>query len=309
LIDRFSSEASSPAATTLPVSEVHTSLLRLYAILFKLRIGFSIALSAIGGAILAAGQWPMPADVLILSFGVLLASSGAAGYNHYFERGIDAVMGRTQTRPFVSGQLSAHMGWLLVFSLLMISGSGLVAWHFNLTSGLFVLAGALTYAVVYTLWLKRRTHWNIVIGGAAGSWAVLAGAAASGDFMTMPVLLLSLVLFLWTPSHFWSLSIAIVDDYRRAGVPMLPVTHGCETAARWNMINTLILTGSTIWLVVLLPMPVFAIGALSGAGYLLWTTYRMLVDTNRDTAMTAFKGSLIQLSLLLLGLFTAYAIN
>lgn len=283
------------------------SLPRVLAVVFKLRIGFAIGLSAVGGAMLAAGQWPAPLDTTVLFLAVLLSSSGAAGYNHLFERDIDARMGRTRERPFVSGRFQADWRWFALFSAMIIGGGVLTLWWFNFASGAFVVAGALTYGLVYTLWLKRRTHWNIVIGGAAGSWAVLAGAAATGEFLMPAVLALALVLFLWTPSHFWSLAIAMVDDYRRAGVPMLPVTHGCRTAARWTLVNTLALVGATVWLVLLVPKPALVIGALVGSGWLLYTSWRMLIVLDRNVAMTAFKASLIQLLFLLAGLLIAHA--
>ncbi|QOC22502.1 protoheme IX farnesyltransferase [Wenzhouxiangella sp. AB-CW3] len=284
------------------------SLVALCTALFKVRIGFAITLAALGGAVLAAGQWPPLLDTLILSVAVLLAASGAGAYNHYYDRDIDAVMGRTRGRPFVNGLISARTAWPVLFFAMIAAGSGLAAWHFNLAAGLFTAAGALTYAIVYTMWLKRRTDLNIVIGGAAGSWAVLAGAAATGEFGSTAVLWLALVLFLWTPSHFWSLAIALADDYRRAKVPMLPVTRGVTTAVRWNWINTLLLAASTVALAVVVNTPLLWLGALAGSGWLLWTTWQMVRDPVRGKAMTAFKASLIQLGALLAGLFTAFMV-
>jgi len=188
---------------------------------FKFRIAFAIGLSALGGAIVAGGGWPAPAPAVALLAAVLLASFGAAGLNHYLERALDLRMRRTRNRPFASGRLSDSTGWPVLFGTMIVAGSGLAGSSLGIASGLFVLAGALTYVVVYTAWLKPVSDWNIVIGGAAGSFGVLAGAAATGDFVQAPVLWLALVLLLWTPSHFWALAIALVDDYRRAGLPML----------------------------------------------------------------------------------------
>ena len=276
--------------------------------LFKVRIGFAITLAGLGGAVLAAGQWMPVTDTLVLAVAVLLAASGAGAFNHYYDRDIDAVMGRTRGRPFVNGLLNARVGWPLLFFGLIAVGSGLAAWRFNPAAGLFTAAGALTYAVVYTMWLKRRTDWNIVIGGAAGSWAVLAGAAAAGDYSSTAVLWLAVVLFLWTPSHFWSLAIALAEDYRRAKVPMLPVTRGVDVAVRWNLVNTLALTASTLALAMVVNTPLLWLGALAGSGWLLWTTLNMVRDPVRAKAMTAFKASLIQLGALLAGLFTAFMV-
>jgi heme o synthase len=297
--------ALAPAAARLPVAR--DGLLRLAAALFKLRIAFSIVLSAVAGALVAQGAWPAGLDVVVLSLGVLLAAGGAGACNHYFERDIDTLMRRTRGRPFVTGQLRQAPGWLLLFGAMMLGGSALVALRFGAASGALVLAGALTYAVIYTLWLKRRTHWNIVIGGAAGSFAVLAGAAAF-DAPTAPaVLLLAAVLFLWTPSHFWALAIAIADDYRRAGVPMLPVTHGRALAARWTFVNSLLLVASSLALAALLQHWLIWLGAAAGGSWLLWTGWRMLRRPDcLPLAMSAFRASLVQLGLLLLSLFLAY---
>jgi len=280
----------------------------LCATLFKLRIGFAIMFSAIGGAVLATGGWPDLVGTGILALAVLSAASGAGAFNHWFDRDIDAVMGRTANRPFVNGRLGPHLGWPVFFGLMMLGGSVLAGWYFNVVSGVLVAAGALTYAVVYTVWLKRKSDWNIVLGGAAGSWAVLAGAAAGGSLIDPAVLLLAGVLFLWTPSHFWSLAIALVDDYARAGIPMLPVTRGVATAVRWSLINTIMLTVATLLLVATIGSLLLWLFAGFGVIWLLFATGRMVQRPERKTAMLAFKASLIHLGTLLLGVFANVAV-
>jgi len=290
-----------------PAGAAGLGVIGLCVALFKLRIGFAIALSGLGGLMLATGQWPGVADMLLFGLAVMVAAGGAGAFNHYFDRDIDAVMGRTNKRPFASGQLSPSGVWPLAFFTQMLAGSVLAGWLFGALSGAFVLAGALTYALIYTAWLKRRSHWNIVIGGAAGSWAVLAGAAAGGTVLSPDIMLLTLVLFLWTPSHFWSLAIALDDDYRRAGVPMLPVTHGHRTAARWNLYNTTGLVAASVALAIIVDHPLFWLGVVAGCGWLAWTTLAMAITPTRPLAMRAFKASLVQLGLLLLALFAATA--
>lgn len=292
-----------PASSGVPAA----GWLSLCTTLFKLRIASAIMLSALGGAVLAGSGWPGALDTGVLALAVLLAASGAGAFNHYYDRDIDALMGRTCKRPFVNGRLQAHRVWPLAFFAMIAAGALLAGWRFNPASGLFVAAGALTYALIYTVWLKRRNDWNIVIGGAAGSWAVLAGAAATGRVADPDVLLLAAVLFLWTPSHFWSLAIVIADDYRRAGVPMLPVTRGIATAVRWNAINTALLLAATLWLSARSGSALLWLGAGSGAAWLGYTTFVMVRNPTRANAMTAFKASLIQLGLLLAGLFSMYA--
>jgi protoheme IX farnesyltransferase len=161
--------------------------------------------------------------------------------------------------------------------------------------------GAFTYGVVYTLWLKRRSVWNIVIGGLAGSFAVLAGAAAVDTGFHPEPMVMALVLFLWTPPHFWSLAIAGRDDYAAAKVPMLPVTHG-------NRVTAWVILGHTVALVALSVLPAFwsmgwiyLAGALSGGGLLVWRSIELVRDPTRQRAIATFLASLLQLVLLVGG--------
>lgn len=297
------SAAAAVTATAPGTVPSRAGWLQLAAVLFKLRIAFSIVLSALAGAVLAAGGWPAAADSATLALGVLLAAAGAGACNHYLERDIDARMRRTRHRPFVTGAVRRRPGWLLAFAAMIAAGSLLAGLRTGVATGLLVLAGALTYTVIYTLWLKRRTCWNIVIGGAAGSFAVLAGGAAAGDVTSPAVLLLAAVLFLWTPSHFWALAIALHEDYRRAGVPMLPVTHGRGTAARWAAANTVLLVAASVALAAQLGAALPWLAVLGGGGALLWTATGLLRDPrSQPRAMAAFHASLLQLGLLLAAL-------
>jgi len=284
-----------------------TGLLSCLLVLQKLRIGLAIAVSGIAGMALAGQTWPQPMALAVFMISVLIAAGGAGAFNHYLDRDIDARMRRTAARPFASGRLQPTPLWPVLFFAQMLGGSLLAAWYFSWLCGAFVLAGALTYALVYTLWLKRRNDWNIVIGGAAGSWAVLAGAAAVTGEFSAEVLALALVLFLWTPSHFWSLAIALEDDYRRAGVPMLPVTRGRGVAVRWNLINTVLLFASSLFLAALVDHALVWLGAVVGGGWLLWTTLAMRADPEPKRAMTSFRASLVQLALLLVALLVVSA--
>jgi protoheme IX farnesyltransferase len=292
------------APATVPVRQ--GGVLALAAALFKLRIGLAIAFSALAGALVAAGQWPAAGDTLLLLISVLMAAAGAGGCNHYFERDIDARMVRTRGRPFVAGRIEHAPRWLGLFAAMMLGGSLLAGLWLGWLTGMLVLAGALTYSVVYTLWLKRRTEWNIVIGGASGSFAVLAGASATGAWSDPAVLWLTAVLFLWTPSHFWALAIAIVEDYLRAGVPMLPVTRGRAAAARWSLLNTALLVLCSLAFAAAVAQPLVWVGALVGGGWMLATGWRMVRNPGAKTAMAAFRASLIQLGLLLIALFLAF---
>ena len=213
---------------------------------FKLRIGVAIALAAAAGFAVQSGSAPGLVAAAVLILGVLVASSAAGAFNQYVERDIDARMKRTRGRPFVTGRLAHGPAWLWLIGAMTIGAVLAAGLATNFVAGLYVFLGAFTYGVVYTVWLKRRTWWNIVIGGLAGSFAVLAGAAAVSPAPGPEALWLAVVLFLWTPPHFWSLAIVCREDYAKAGVPMLPVVVGDERAARAIFASALLLVAASL---------------------------------------------------------------
>jgi len=266
---------------------------------FKLRIGTLIMITALAGLAVVPGGTATALQALVLALSVLVASASAGAFNQFVEAESDRLMVRTRRRAFASGTLPRSRGWLLAIVALLALSVTAAAWVINLTSAGFILLGALTYAVVYTVWLKRRTHWNIVIGGLSGSFAVLAGAAAANPQIGMPALLLALVLFLWTPPHFWSLAIANEADYAAAGVPMLPVVVGGARAARIVHAHAIALVAAS-----LLPMFfgagwIYLGGALLGGAHFLRQTRALAHQPTRKTAMAAFFASMVQLSVLL----------
>ena len=200
--------------------------------LFKLRIGVAIAFAAAAGLAVESGAAPGALAATVLVLAVLVASAAAGAFNQYAERDLDARMGRTRNRPFVTGRLRHGPFWLWVIGAMLAASVLAAAVAANALAAAYVFLGAFTYGVVYTVWLKRRTWWNIVVGGLAGSFAVLAGAAAVSPAPGPEALWLAVVLFLWTPPHFWSLAIVWREDYAAAGVPMLPVVVGDARAAR-----------------------------------------------------------------------------
>ena len=266
--------------------------------LFKLRIGIVISFTALAGVAVTPGSlagW----KIALLGLAVLVSSASAGAFNQYVERDIDVRMARTSKRPFVTGALQHGPFWLCVILVMLAGSVAVAAAALNSVSALFVFLGAFFYAVVYTVWLKRRTWMNIVIGGLAGSFAVLAGAAAVNPHLSSQALILAGILFLWTPPHFWSMAIAYHKDYDAAKVPMLPVVVGDERAAR-------VIFGSTVLLVATSLMPMFYgmgwiyfIGAASGGAYFLVKSVQLMCAPNRATAMSCFHASLMQLSLLL----------
>ncbi|MBA4260533.1 MAG: protoheme IX farnesyltransferase [Comamonadaceae bacterium] len=268
--------------------------------LFKLRIGVVVMISALAGLAITPGAALSSVQVLVLALSVLVASASAGAFNQYAERHVDHLMKRTAGRAFVTGALSDSRLWLLLMAV-MLAGAVGAAWvAINSLSALFVFLGAFFYAVVYTVWLKRRSAMNIVIGGLSGSFAVLAGGAAVDPALGPMPLLLALVLFLWTPPHFWSLAIANHADYAAAGVPMLPVVVGPERAAVVVFWSTLALV-----LASLLPLAygagaVYGAGALAGGTVFLHRAWVLMRRPGRGTAMRCFFASMAQLSLLLL---------
>jgi heme o synthase len=281
-------------AAAVPVSRT-----RLVLGIFKLRIAVLIMVTALGGMAIVPGGSLGLVPTVVLALSVLLASAAAGAFNQYAEADSDRLMKRTRGRAFASGALPRNGVWLLAIVALLVFAVGAAALVVNVTAAAFTLAGALTYALVYTLMLKRRTAWNIVVGGAAGSFAVLAGAAAVNPQLGPLAWLLALVLFLWTPPHFWSLAIANSAEYAAAGVPMLPVVVGVPRAARIVHANALLLVA-----VSLLPLAfgagwVYAAGALIGGLHFLRKTHALAKSPERKTALAAFFASMVQLSVLL----------
>lgn len=267
--------------------------------LFKLRIGFMIMITALVGLVVTPGPSIGLLKLLVVALTVFVASASAGAFNQYYERHTDHLMARTRGRPFVTGSLPDSPAWLVLMAVMLVSSVSLAAWVINPVSAVFVFLGAFFYAIVYTVWLKRRSWMNIVVGGLAGSFAVLAGAAAVDPVIGPLPLLLAIVLFLWTPPHFWSLAIANEAEYAAAGVPMLPVVIGIPRAAQ-------VVLWSTVALAITALMPIwfgagviYLFGAAVGGGYFVYRAWLLAKSPSRKTAMGSFFASLIQLSLLL----------
>jgi len=276
------------------------SSVRLFFDLFKLRIGLVIGFTAVAGLTITPGP-PLPGwQVLVLALAVTMASAAAGAFNQYVERDLDARMGRTRRRAFVTGRLRAGPAWLATIVGIGAAGVALAAVAINVPAAIYTFLGAFTYGVVYTVWLKRRTWWNIVIGGLAGSFAVLAGAAAVNPASLGPLpLAFAVVLFLWTPPHFWSLAIAFREDYAAAKVPMLPVVVGDARAARAVLSGAALLVTASLVPALLGMGWIYLVAAAGGGAYLLSTSARLAFAPNRRAAMVNFHASLIQLTLLL----------
>lgn len=222
-------------------------MLAAFVELTKPNITMLVLLTGVPALLMATSGFPPPAVFWGTCAGIVMASASAASFNHYFDRDIDAIMRRTRTRPLPAGILppSAALG----FGFVLAGAAWVTLLTFaNLLAGSIAIASIVYYAVVYTVWLKRRTPQNIVIGGGAGASAPLIAWAAVTGTMDLSAVLLAGIVFLWTPPHFWSLSLYRRDDYARAGIPMLPVTHGERETRRQIFLYTLVLVPATVLL-------------------------------------------------------------
>ena len=230
------------------------SVLSDYVALTKPPIVALLLVTALGGMFLAAQGVPPLSVAALLLLGGASAAAGASSINHYLDRDVDGMMLRTNRRPIPGRRVSPTSA--LVFGILLnVFAFALLASTVNLLAAFITLGGTLFYVVVYTLWLKRMTPQNIVIGGAAGAVPPVAGWAAVTGGLDLPALYLFGIIFFWTPPHFWALSLLMKDDYARAGIPMLPVVYGDAETRRNIFLYTIILVALT-----LLPFSVQQVG-------------------------------------------------
>jgi len=232
-------------ATTSDYAPGAPPLWRRYLELTKPRVVALITFTAVVGTLLASPGAP-PLEALVWgNLGIALAAACAATLNHVLDRRIDAQMARTRARPLPSGQLKERQA-LVFAALLGVSAMAILAFLVNLLTALLTFLSLIGYAVVYTVWLKRATSQNIVIGGAAGAAPPVLGWAAVTNGIDPNALLLFLIIFVWTPPHFWALAIARRDEYARAGIPMLPVTHGVAHTRLQVLLYTVLLVVVTL---------------------------------------------------------------
>lgn len=239
--------------------------------------------------------------VAVIAAGTL-ASGGAGALNSYLDEDIDRSMGRTSRRPIPQGDISPFKA--LIFGLALIGG-GLVisALYLPLLAGLFILLGAAIYVLFYTKYLKRRTSLNIVLGGSAGSCAPLAGwAAATGNLSNAAPWLMALLVFVWTPSHFWALAMRAVSDYTRARIPMLPVVVGEKRTAQYIALNTFLLVPLSLALVWFgFGLLYLVVAGPLGFGMIM-VDVKLAMNPTKARAWTAFKFSSPYLAIVFLAM-------
>jgi len=277
-----------------------------YITLTKPRIMSLLLVTGFCGMIVGARGWPGTGTAAAAMTGLALACGGASALNHVLDRDIDPLMGkRTKARPVASGRVAPSRA--LEFGLALSAFSFvLLASTVNVLTAVLALVGNLFYVLVYTRWLKRTTPQNIVIGGAAGAVPPLVGYAAATGNLTVPALLLFVIVFVWTPPHFWALALLIKDDYARAKVPMLPVVRGERETTRQIVLYSLGLV-----VVTLLPWAwgtvglVYLASALGLGAVFIWLAERLRRDTTSRRAVVLFHYSLAYLALL----FVAMAVD
>jgi protoheme IX farnesyltransferase len=275
-----------------------------YVTLTKPRIMALLLVTGAGGMFVGAQGVPPLADLGVMLLGLALACGGASALNHLLDRDIDRLMGkRTERRPVAAGRVAPARA--LEFGLALSAASFvLLASLANVPTAVLALVGNLFYVLVYTRWLKRSTSQNIVIGGAAGAVPPLVGYAAATGALALPSLWLFLIVFLWTPPHFWALALLIKDNYANARVPMLPVVRGDRETARQIVLYSVVMVAFTLavtpWL-----GPIYGAAAAVLGGAFLWLAWELRRDLTRRRAAVLFHYSLAYLALL----FVAAAID
>jgi protoheme IX farnesyltransferase len=278
--------------------------------LFKVRISLTITLCAVSGVFIMPHSNSFSLNqFIILIFCTFLSSASSSAFNQFYEKDLDVLMPRTSQRPFATGFFKSDSYWLFIFFTLLVISLSVAALYLNIATAIYLLLGAIFYGYVYTIVLKRSSIYNIVIGGLAGSFAVLAGSAAVNPMLSVPAIILSLILFLWTPPHFWSLAIAIEEDYAKAKIPMLPNLIGAKS-------SSYVILSQTILLVIISFVPLlFNMGfiyltfVLIGSLYFLWKSIILVFETTKKNAMSNFFASFIQLGLLLFACIIEGLIN
>ncbi|HKY26217.1 MAG TPA: heme o synthase [Gaiella sp.] len=275
-----------------------------YVTLTKPRIMSLLLLTGAAGMFVGAGGWPGGVELATMLLGLALACGGASALNHVIDRDIDRLMGeRTASRPVASGRVPAPRA--LEFGLVLSALSfALLATTINVLTAVLALIGNLFYVVVYTGYLKRSTDQNIVIGGAAGAVPPLVGYAAATGSLALPALWLFLIVFLWTPPHFWALALMIKEHYQAANVPMLPGTRGERETTRQILLYSVGLVAFTLLVGLWLGLLYTVAAALLGA-YLVLLAWRLRRDGTRRDAVVLFHYSLAYLALL----FVAAAVD
>ena len=266
--------------------------------LCKIRVVSLIVLTAVVGMFLAPQATIQISTVIFATIGIFLNAASAAAFNHVAEYRIDALMDRTSQRPLARGELTKNIALTFAFSLCFL-GSFLLVFKVNVLTAILTFCSLVGYAVIYTMFLKHATPQNIVIGGAAGAAPPVLGWTAMTGYIDPNSLILFLIIFAWTPPHFWALAIARRNEYKKANIPMLPITHGVPYTLRQILLYTILLFG-----VSLLPYAVYMagwkylVGAIALNSYFLYLAVRLQIAPSDELAMSTFRYSIVYLATL-----------
>ncbi len=277
-----------------------------YIALLKPRVMSLVVFTGFAGMVVAPGGLP-PALVAIAVVCIALSAGAAGAINMWYERDIDALMERTRKRPIPAGRVapSRALAFGITLNLLPIAIMGL---SLNWVAAALLAFAAGFYIFVYTVWLKRRTPQNIVIGGAAGAMPPLIGWAAVTGSVTLESLVLFLIIFMWTPPHFWALALYREGDYAKAGIPMLPVVAGLTETRRQILIYTLLLVPLSFAPVALGTAGIaYAAAAATVGGYLLWLSIQVVRTASDAAAKRLFGFSILYLFVLFAALIVEHA--
>jgi protoheme IX farnesyltransferase len=294
------------AALTFRGAPLPRASIRDYVTLTKPRIMSLLLLTGLCGMFVGARGVPAPWLIAVTMVGLALACGGASALNHVLDRDIDRLMGeRTRARPLPADRMPPSSA--LEFGLALSAFSFVVlASAVNVLTAALALLGNLFYVLVYTRWLKRSTPQNIVIGGAAGAVPPLVGWAAATGNLTLPALWLFLIVFFWTPPHFWALALLIRENYAAARIPMLPVVRGVRATTRQIVGYSLVLVAATVAPFAAGPLGVaYLVAALVLGGAFVWLALALLRSASRRRAALLFHYSLLYLALL----FVAMALD
>jgi protoheme IX farnesyltransferase len=288
-------------AMTLPRPDIVTTI-RNYISLTKPRIIVLLLITTVPAMVVAQRGWPSTWLVIATLIGGSLSAAGANAINCWYDRDIDAVMRRTRSRPLASGAIEPSHGLIFGVSLGVIAFGFLLATT-TLAAAVLALSALLFYVFIYTVWLKRRTPQNIVIGGAAGAFPPMVGwAAVTGDVSLAPWVMFAIIFF-WTPAHFWALSLRLEGDYAEAGVPMLPVTAGPEYT-RFQVLRysvMLVVVSLLLGPVAELSYIYYATALVTG-GFFIALAYQLVRKPEVTPPLRLYKYSLLYLALVFISM-------
>ena len=284
------------------------NVLKNYLELTKPKVVLMMLITAIIGMLLASKSLPSLYLVIISMIGIGLCASSAATINQIIDRNIDANMARTSNRPLPQGEITTFNASLFAFAL-MIVGTAILVSQVNTLTAVLTVASLIGYAFIYTVFLKRATPQNIVIGGLAGAAPPLLGWTSVTNSIDPNALLLVLIIFVWTPPHFWALAIYRKEDYARESIPMLPVTHGVRfTKLQIILYTVLLVLVSLLPYIVLMTGNIYLFSALGLGLFYLYSSIKMYLTDDEEYPMTSFKYSIYYIFLIFFALLVDHFI-